>query len=83
MSASTGIGASILPSPAGGFQISSLSTVGTARVHLKLHDRIMSVGDIDTSGKSDVQEIKRLILGPAGSIISMVSAALCSCRCHR
>jgi C-terminal processing protease CtpA/Prc len=78
MSAITGIGASILPSPAGGFEISSLSATGNARLHLQVGDRIMSIGSVATSGKTDV-EVKNLILGPAGSTISMVCAAPCSC----
>ena len=67
----TGIGASIKPSAAGGFEISSLSSNGTARAHLHVGDRIMSIGSVATSGKSD-DEVKALILGPAGSTISMV-----------
>ena len=74
MSAITGIGASILPSPAGGFEISSLSATGNARLHLQVGDRIMSIGSVATSEKTDV-EVKNLILGPAGSTISMVCAA--------
>ncbi len=67
----TGIGASIKPSAAGGFEILSLSSNGTARAHLHVGDRIMSIGAVATSGKSD-DEVKALILGPAGSTISMV-----------
>jgi hypothetical protein len=67
----TGIGATIVPSAAGGFEISSLSPNGTARAHLLVGDRIMSIGSVATSGKSD-GEVKALILGPAGSTISMV-----------
>jgi hypothetical protein len=79
MSAITGIGASIIPSPAGGFEISSLSAAGNARLHLQVGDRIMSIGSVATSGRTDVEEVKSLILGPAGSTISMVRAAPCSC----
>jgi hypothetical protein len=76
---SSGIGASILPCPAGGFVISSLSPTGNARLHLKVNDRIMAVGSVPTFDETDVEEIKKLILGPAGSLISMVCAAPCSC----
>jgi C-terminal processing protease CtpA/Prc len=67
----TGIGATIVPSSVGGFEISSLSATGTARLHLQIGDRIMSIGSVATSGKTD-DEVKALILGPAGSTISMV-----------
>lgn len=75
--ANTGIGATIVPSAAGGFEISSLSPNGTARLHLQVGDRIMSIGSTATSGKSD-EEVKALIIGPAGSTISMVNSAPCS-----
>jgi len=68
----TGIGATIVPSPAGGFQITSLVPEGSASKHLQVGDRIMSIGPIATSGKSDA-EVKSLIVGPAGSAISMES----------
>ena len=74
----TGIGATIVPSTAGGFEISSLSPNGTARAHLHVGDRIMSIGSVATSGKSD-DEVKALILGPAGSTISMVVIARTAC----
>jgi hypothetical protein len=67
----TGIGATIVPSAAGGFEISSLTPNGTARLHLQVGDRIMSIGSVATSGKTD-EEVKSLIIGPAGSTISMV-----------
>ena len=71
MSAITGIGATIVPSAAGGFEITNLSATGNASSHLQVGDRIMSIGSVVTTGKSD-SEIKALILGPAGSTISMV-----------
>ena len=71
MSATTGIGASIIPSGAGGFEITSLSATGNAAAHLQVGDRIMSIGSVVTTGKTD-SEVKALILGPAGSTISMV-----------
>ena len=71
MSASTGIGASIAPSAAGGFEVLSLSATGNASQHLVVGDRIMSIGAVATTGLSDAA-VKALILGPAGSTISMV-----------
>jgi C-terminal processing protease CtpA/Prc len=59
--------------------ISSLSPTGNARLRLKTNDRILSIGSVPTSDVTDVEEIKRMILGPAGSLISMVCAAPCSC----
>ena len=71
MSASTGIGASIAPSAAGGFEVLSLSATGNASQHLVVGDRILSIGAVATTGLSDAA-VKALILGPAGSTISMV-----------
>jgi C-terminal processing protease CtpA/Prc len=67
----TGIGATIVPSSLGGFEVISLSPSGSARLHLQLGDRIISIESIATSGKADA-EVKALITGPAGSAISMV-----------
>ncbi len=75
MSAIAGIGAIVVPSTAGGFEITSLSAAGNARLHLQVGDRIMSIGSVATSGKT-LAEVKNLILGPAGSTISMVCSAL-------
>ena len=69
----TGIGATIGPSPDGGFQIISLAPKGSASKHLQVGDRILSIGSIDISGKSDA-DLKSLIVGPADSLISMESA---------
>ncbi len=71
MSATTGIGASIAPSAAGGFEVLSLSATGNASKHLVVGDRILSIGAVATTGLSDAA-VKALILGPAGSTISMV-----------
>jgi C-terminal processing protease CtpA/Prc len=71
----TGIGATIVSSPLGGFEITSLTPSGSARVHLQVGDRIMSIGSAATTGKT-VAEVKALITGPAGSTISMASAGL-------
>ncbi len=69
----TGIGATIVSSSSGGCEITSLTSTGSARLHLQVGDRITSIGSVATSGKTDAQ-VKALIIGPAGSTISMVSA---------
>jgi inhibitor of KinA sporulation pathway (predicted exonuclease)/endonuclease/exonuclease/phosphatase family metal-dependent hydrolase len=69
----TGIGATIVSSSSGGFEIISMSATGSARRHLQVGDRIMSIGSVATSGMT-VAEVKALIVGPAGSSISMVSS---------
>jgi len=70
----------IAPSSSGGFEISGLTPTGNARLHLQVGDRIMSIGSVATSGKTDA-EVKALIIGPAGSTISMVRARRCSHAC--
>ena len=74
----TGIGATIVACGAGGFEITNLTLTGNARSHLQVGDRIMSIGSVVTTGKTD-SEVKALILGPAGSTITMVCIALLSC----
>jgi len=76
----TGIGATIIPSADGGFEIISLAPNGSASKHLQVGDRILMIGAVSLSGKSDA-EAKSLILGPAGSAIDMESAiafAMCA-----
>jgi hypothetical protein len=76
----TGIGATIIPSSDGGFDVISLAPNGSASKHLQVGDRILMIGDVPLSGKSDA-EVKSLILGPPGSVIDMESAiafAICA-----
>jgi inhibitor of KinA sporulation pathway (predicted exonuclease) len=69
----SGIGATIVPSSSGGFEIISMTATGSARLHLQVGDRIVSIGSVLTSGMT-VAEVKALIVGPAGSTICMVSS---------
>jgi hypothetical protein len=62
------------PSAAGGFEITSLEAAGTARLHLHVGDRIVTIGSVDITSGWSAEEVKELIRGPAGSPISMVGS---------
>ncbi len=70
----------MIPSSDGGFEIICLAPNGSASKHLQVGDRILAIGAVGLSGKSDA-EVESLILGPAGSLIDMESAiafAMCA-----
>jgi hypothetical protein len=64
--------ATIEPSAAGGFEITSLEAAGTARLHLHVGDRIMTIGSVDITSGWSADDVRELLRGPAGSPISMV-----------
>jgi ubiquitin len=69
-----GIGATIEPSAAGSFEITSLNAAGTARLHLHVGDRIVTIGSVNITAGWSAEDVKELIRGPAGSTIFMVGS---------